>query len=66
MCSTCDKYSQQQIPTVRIKAASSYRRERKLSELGALITGVSYPRVSFVGEKKTDITRNKGCFYVWV
>ena len=41
-----------QKPTIRIKAASSYRRERKLSELAALITGTSYPVVSFVGEKK--------------
>ena len=56
MCSECDKYSQSQNqkPTVRIKAASSYRRERKLSELAALITGTSYPRVSFVGEKKNN------------
>jgi hypothetical protein len=28
-------------------------KQRKLSELAALITGVSYPRVSFVAEKKT-------------
>jgi hypothetical protein len=40
-------------PTVRIKSALSYRRERKLSELASLITGTSYPAVSYVGEKKT-------------
>jgi hypothetical protein len=40
-CSYCNKDSQK--PTVRIKSASSYRREKKLSELGALIRGISYP-----------------------
>ena len=64
-CSYCRfKYSsslepQPQKPTVRIKAASSYRRERKSSELASLITGTSYPRVSFVGEKKT---KTKGAY----
>ena len=48
-CSDCQK---RQKPTVRIKSASSYRRERKLSGLAALITGTSYPGVLFVGEKK--------------
>jgi hypothetical protein len=37
--------------TVFIKAASSYIREKKLAELGALIRGVSYPGISYVGVK---------------
>jgi hypothetical protein len=60
MCSECDKYSQQQKPTVRIKAASSYRRERKLSELYAIIKGVSYPGISYVDVRKTKTTNAKG------
>jgi hypothetical protein len=40
-CSYCSKGSQRQLqkPTVRIKAASSYQRERKLSELASIIKG---------------------------
>jgi hypothetical protein len=60
MCFECDKYSQQQKPTVRIKAASSYRRERKLSELSAVIKGVSYPGISYVNVRKTKTTNVKG------
>jgi hypothetical protein len=48
-CSDCQK---RQRPTIRIKAASSYRRERKLSELAALITGASYPGILYAGENK--------------
>jgi hypothetical protein len=59
-CSYCDgtHNPQTQKPTVRIrsKAASTIRRERKLSELAALITGASYPGVSFVDVK----TKTKG------
>ena len=55
MCAICDKEKERnQKPTVRIKAASSYRRERKLSELGALISGAStsYPSISYnIGNK---------------
>jgi hypothetical protein len=57
-CSYCSNKENQK-PTIRIKAASSYRRERKLSELASLITGTSYPRVSFVGEKDNK-TKTKG------
>ena len=31
---------------------SKYDKQRKLSELAALITGASYPGVSFLGERK--------------
>jgi hypothetical protein len=39
-------------PTIRIKGASSYNRRKKLSELGALITGHSYGRSMPVTETK--------------
>ena len=48
-CSYCQKAgrssSSEQIhkPTVFIKSASSYSKQRKLSELGAIIKGISYP-----------------------
>lgn len=48
-CSYCNKDLQK--PTVRIKAASSYRREKKLAELAAVIKGVSYPGISYAGTK---------------
>ena len=51
---------QNQKPTVRIKAASGYRRERKLSELASIIKGVSYPGISYAGKKKT---KTKGASY---
>jgi hypothetical protein len=37
-----EKYSQPEKPTVRIKGASSYYRDRKLSELASVIKGISY------------------------
>jgi hypothetical protein len=60
MCS-CSYCSNKEKPTVRIKAASSYRRERKLSELASIIKGVSYPEISYVGAiEKTNATKTKG------
>jgi hypothetical protein len=56
-CSYCNKDSQK--PTVRIKAASSYRREKKLAELGALVAGISYPGISYVGARETNATKAK-------
>ena len=43
-----------------IKSGSSYFREKKLAELGAVIRGVSYPSVSYVGVKKANVTKTKG------
>jgi hypothetical protein len=57
-CSYCRKDSQK--VTVSIKSASSYYREKKLAELGTVIKGVSYPGISYAGEKKTNATRTKG------
>jgi hypothetical protein len=37
-----EKYSQPEKPTVRIKGASSYYRDRKPSELASVIKGISY------------------------
>lgn len=64
-CSDCrERYSQSQKPTVRIKGASSYRRERKLSELASVIKGISYPGISYVGAvvkaNANFITKTKG------
>ena len=55
-CSDCQKRQQ---PTIRVKSASSYRREKKLAELGALVSGISYPGVLFVGEQKKAKTKIK-------
>jgi hypothetical protein len=67
-CSYCRKDSQKE--TVSIKSASSYYREKKLAELCAVIKGVSYPGISYVGSfrktensgsiKKTNPIKSKG------
>jgi hypothetical protein len=57
-CSYCRKDSQK--VTVSIKSASSYYREKKLAELSAVIKGVSYPGILYVGVKKTNPTKSKG------
>jgi len=60
-CSYCRKDSQK--VTVSIKSASSYYKEKKLAELGAVIKGVSYPGISYAGIKKTNEnirTKTKG------
>ena len=51
-CSYCRKDSQK--VTVSIKSASSDYREKKLAELGAVIKGVSYPGILYVGVEKTN------------
>ena len=51
MCSHCDKL-QQQKPTIKVRGASAYRRERKLNQLASIITIVSYPGISYEGENK--------------
>gem|GEM_PF-1741044 len=57
----CDRYSQQQTqkPTVRIKAASSYRREGKLSELASIVKGVSYSTILYPSLKTCANSNNK-------
>lgn len=47
-------------PTVRIKAASSYYKDKKLSGLAAIIKGLSYPEISYVDVRKTNPTKSKG------
>ena len=48
MCSQYDKQQQQkQKPTIKVKSASSYKRERKLSELASIIKGTSYSSISY-------------------
>ena len=70
-CSYCNGNSTHnpQKPTVRIKAGSNYRRERKLSELASIIRGVSYPGISYVGVRKTNSntrTKTKGLLVLWL
>jgi hypothetical protein len=55
ICSDCQK---RQRPTIKVKGASAYRRERALSSLAALISGVSYPGILYAGEK-TNLTYSK-------
>ena len=48
-CSYCDGNKDPNKVTIRIKSASSYRREKKLASLASIIKGVSYPEISYVG-----------------
>ena len=54
-CSYCQKgsLSSKPKPTISIKSASSYRRQKKLSELGAIIMGTSYPSLEPMFQTKT-------------
>jgi arsenate reductase-like glutaredoxin family protein len=46
-------------PTITIKSASSYSKQKKLSELGAIIKGISYPSLeSMFQTKGASIVRN--------
>lgn len=56
-CSYCRKDSQK--VTVSIKSASSYYREKKLAELSAVIKGISYPGISYVGVNKSNANTTK-------
>lgn len=49
-CSYCSK-TQSHKPVVKIKGASSYNKQKKLSGLAAIIKGVSYPDISSPGTK---------------
>jgi hypothetical protein len=53
-CSYCKGNNNKDLskPKIKIKGASAYRREKKMAELGALVSGISYPGVLSVGEKK--------------
>jgi hypothetical protein len=42
-CYYCNKNRGSQKVTISIKSASSYGKRKKLSELGAIIKGISYP-----------------------
>ena len=46
-------------PTIYVKSASSYYKSRKLLELAAIIKGVSYPSISYVGNANFR-TKTKG------
>jgi hypothetical protein len=62
-CSYCsERYSrpQEQKPTVhvRTKAAPTRRRERALSELAAVISGLSYTGISYAGAIEKTKTKD--------
>jgi hypothetical protein len=63
-CSYCNGNREPQKPTVRIKAASSYRRERKLSVLASIIKGISYPSLEpipmFRTKGASEVARKPG------
>ena len=42
-CEYCSKGSMISKPTITVKGASSYYHQKKLSELAAIIKGISYP-----------------------
>ena len=55
-CSYCQSQNQKQKgassltskPTIYVKSASSYRKQKKLTELGAIIRGTSYPSLESI------------------
>ena len=51
---SASSYNKDKKPTIFVKSASSYRKERKLTELGAIIRGTSYPPISI------PVSRTKG------
>ena len=77
-CEYCQKGSQTHKPTIRIKSASkpkptitvkgasSYYRQKKLSELGSIIRGTSYPSLEPItmfltkGASKINISQKPG------
>ena len=56
-CSYCKKDSISSKPTISIRSASSYRKQKKLTELGAIIRGASYPPISI------PVFRTKGASF---
>jgi hypothetical protein len=61
--SYCSKNNPQKV-TVRIKSASSYNKQKKLSELGAIIRGTSYPSLEpipmFQTKGASEVARKPG------
>ena len=43
---SASSYNKDKKPTIFVKSASSYRKERKLTELAAIVKGISYPPIS--------------------
>jgi hypothetical protein len=46
-CDSCRKRNPLK-PTISIKSASSYRKQKSLVELGAIIRGISYPSLESI------------------
>jgi hypothetical protein len=66
-CEYCQRGLQTQThnkPTISVKSASSYNRHKKLSELGAIIRGISYPSLEpipmFRTKGASEVTRKPG------
>ena len=63
-CSYCQKgslsLSLSSKPTISVKGASCYSKQKKLSELGAIIKGTSYPSISIpmFRTKAASVVRN--------
>jgi hypothetical protein len=45
-CEYCNTKNKVSKPTIFVKSASSYSKQKKLPELGAIIKGISYPSLS--------------------
>ena len=54
---SASSYAKDKKPTIYVKSASSYRKERKLTELGAIIRGTSFPPISI------PVSRTKGASF---
>ena len=63
-CEYCrnEYYTKVSKPTISVKSASSYRKQKKLSGLAAIIKGTSYPSLELMFQTKgaSEVTRKPG------
>jgi hypothetical protein len=63
-CEYCrNEYYRLSKPTILVKGTSSYRKQKRLSELGAIIRGTSYPSLSipmFRTKGASEVLRRPG------
>jgi hypothetical protein len=61
---SASSYGKQKKPTITVKSASSYHKHKKLSELAAIINGISYPSLESIPLFRTKgaskVVRNPG------
>jgi hypothetical protein len=64
ICKYCrNEYYRLSKPTISVKGASSYRKEKKLTELAAIVKGISYPPISipvFRTKGASEVARKPG------